>query len=890
MAGLINIGLSGVLAHQRALNTTGNNITNANTPGYNRQQVTFGSSPGINTADGSIGTGVSITNIRRITSEFITNQMRADTSLFKEQDALLTELTRLDNLLGGEATGLSGVLNNFFSSLQSAAEDPAAIPQRQLVMAEAQSLVTRFQSMNAQFIQQRQSVDQQLGNSISEINALAEGIARLNVAISESPGLAQGKDPNGLLDQRDEKLRELSELVQVSVIPQGGGQVNVVIGNGQALVVGDQASRLTMQTSNTDPLKVDLSLVISGRSVVVTEQINGGNIGGLLHFRENMLAPAQSELNRIALAVSEEVNRQHKLGMDLDGRLGGDFFSDINERGFMLGRVFADANNEPPRNQVLGVRITDTSLLTSDRYSLELRGPTDNDYVLRDVETGKIVQEGRIEPTRPAEISMPGFSIFLESGTFKQGDKFQIRPTENAAANMQLRIDREERLAFAAPVQAEADLGNTGSGRISQGTLFDVTNPLTNKTLDQYSDPGQLTPPLMVRFLSETTYEILDASDPANPRPLNPPLNSQTFRPGVTNALFTPDSGETLVRMTGDALNIIGGAGGNGYDAQSITVRRVDPQTGQTVQQTLNIAANTPASDAARQLSALAGVSANAYTQASLGGLTANGAGDINLAVNGEVINLTGLAPGALDGDSLDALVDQLNSNPTLQGQGVLAETDGERILLRSSTGADLAFTMTAGNGQVTKVSPYVSSGDVGPLALDAGNPRTVGGYLDVTLSDGVSLVADNDSLFNQAPVADSNYRGFQFEINGRPAAGDIFTIGYNAEGTSDNRNAQLLAGLGNKQTMNKGGTATFSEAYGGVVEKVGVRTRQSQLDQSASKVLLEQTTAQRDSTSGVNLDEEAGNLIRFQAAYNASAKVMSVAQELFTTLLNTFR
>ena len=147
MAGLIGIGLTGILGHQAALNTTGNNITNANTPGYSRQEVVFETQDGQRTGAGTIGSGEDIANIRRLANEYLVQQVREDSTLFGVQETLNTELSRLDNLLGGETTGLSNALNNFFASLQNAAEDPASLPQRQLVLSEAQQVVNRFQAL-----------------------------------------------------------------------------------------------------------------------------------------------------------------------------------------------------------------------------------------------------------------------------------------------------------------------------------------------------------------------------------------------------------------------------------------------------------------------------------------------------------------------------------------------------------------------------------------------------------------------------------------------------------------------------------------------------------------------------------------------------------------------
>ena len=330
MAGLIGIGLTGILSHQAALNTTGNNITNANTPGYSRQEVLFETQEGQRTGAGTIGSGVNIADIRRLANEYLVQQVREDSTLFGEQEALNSELSRLDNLLGGETTGLSNALNNFFASLQNAAEDPTSLPQRQLVLSEAQQVVNRFQALNQEFIQQRESIKTQMQQGIKDANTLLKSIAELNLAISESPGIAQGQMPNELLDKRDEKLRQLSELVNIKVSPADGSQVNVSLSNGLSLVVGSNAATLGTRENAEDPTRLEFTLSNGGRTLNIDEQISGGKLGGLLRFDTEGLKPAFDELGRIAIALADTMNQQHEIGMDLEGDLGGRFFKDIN--------------------------------------------------------------------------------------------------------------------------------------------------------------------------------------------------------------------------------------------------------------------------------------------------------------------------------------------------------------------------------------------------------------------------------------------------------------------------------------------------------------------------------------------------------------------------------
>ncbi|MGF2685786.1 flagellar hook-associated protein FlgK [Marinobacter sp. DUT-3] len=676
MAGLINIGLTGILGHQAALNTTGNNITNANTPGYSRQEVQFETQPGQRTGAGTIGSGVSISNIRRLANEYLVQQVREDTTLNGEQQALNSELSRLDNLLGGETTGLSDTLNNFFASLQNAAEDPASLPQRQLVLSEAQQLVNRFQALNQEFIQQRESVKTQMQQGVKDANTLLKSIAELNLAISESPGLAEGKMPNELLDKRDEALRKLSDLVGIKVTQAEGSQVNVSLNNGLALVVGSNAAEFGTRESVEDPTSLEFTLRNGGRTLAVDEQINGGKLGGLRRFEAEALKPAFDELGRVAIALSDTMNHQHEIGLDLEGELGGQFFTDINNIAAQRGRVVANANNQAPNDAQLAVEITDSSVLESGSWSLQFSGDG-RSYELIDSATGKTVNQGRLPDPANSEISMPGFNIRIEGGTFNAGDKYLIQPTRNAAANIGLEVEREEDLAFASPVRAESDLGNSGTAQINQGKMLDVRNPFTNALLPGFRTEGELT---------------------------NGPLEVQFDDDGAGNLVYS------------------------------------------------------------------------------------------------------------------------------------VFDNNGDAII------AD---------------KPY---------------------------QDGIS-----NKLFSEDPSDGAEYQGFQFEISGNPEVGDVFTIGFNENGVSDNRNAEFLAALGTANTMNNG-TQNFTEGYAGVVEAVGVKTRQSQLDKDASQTLLEQSTNQRESVSGVNLDEEAGKLIQYQAAYNASAQVMSVAQDLFTTLLQSFR
>lgn len=885
MANLINIGLSGLQAQQVAITTTGQNVSNANTDGYSRQKAIFGANVPQETGAGYVGTGVNILDILRQNSQYANSQLRSDTSLFNEQDTLLTQLNQIDNLLGGDSTGLDSALSNFFGAVQSASDDPSSVAQRQAMLSQADGLSSRFHSLYSQLSLQQQSVNQQLSSNVSQVNTLAKNIAQLNVAIASAPGRAQGHQPNDLLDQRDEKLRQLSELVSIQVSDQGDGQVNVAIGNGQSLVIGNKSNALSLVNDPADASKQQVAISTSSGPQIISSDLSGGKIGAVLQYRDQVLDPSMNSLGAVAISLASSFNQLHKQGMDLNGNLGGNFFNDVNDPTVAGQRAIANANNALPDDRVLSVKITDAGKLTTDNYSLEFNGPTNNDYVIRNAADGSVVSQGTLTGTFPAKIEMPGFEINLTSGSFQQGDKFLIEPTHNGARDFGTAISDINAIALASPIQAQAELSNQGTGAISQGTMLDLTNPLTNKPINAITN-GAMTPPLMVRFITPTTYEVLDATDPSNPKPLNPPMNNLTYQPGVTNTLFTSDPGQTSVSMAATALNQTGNAVNNGYGAQTVTIRSRDASTGQVTQQSVSIAAGSSAQQIAKQLQTVSGVQASAYTEVRLSNFTDNGDASVpSLKINGETFTFS--SPNTF---SPDAFVDQINADGNLQSAGIVAVSDGKTLTLRSTTGADINVAMGGGGDSVDvqKLNPY---GGTSPAAttLTSGNNIVTGGYVDLNLSGGVSLVADNNNLFSQAPVAESTYKGFQFQLTGTPAAGDTFDIGYNTDGVSDNRNALALAGLQTKKLMS-GGASSLGENYTQLVEAVGTRTSQATLDQSSSQALLTQAKNQWQSVSGVNLDEEAGKLIQYQAAYNASAQVVSIARQLFSTLINTFQ
>lgn len=882
MGNLIGIGLTGVVAHQTALATTGNNVVNTNTDGYSRQEVQFGSNPSQSFGGGYIGAGVSVDNIRRLNDEFLTTQLRSDTTVYNGEDTFLSHIKQLDSLLADTSTGLSPAMASFFTALQGGADDPTSVPERQLILSQSDGLVTRFNALYNQLLSKETVINQELSAAVSEINSLASGIAQLNNAITIASGTAQNSFPNELLDQREEAIKQLAELAQVTVIKRGDNQLDILIGNGQALVVGERAKMLTVVQSPQDPSQKDIALVENGVSQIVSQSISGGKLGGILKFRDTILSESFNSMGRVAVVLADTINDQHRVGMDLENNLGSFFFEDVNSRQSSLSRANSDATNVLPNDRVVLVTIMDPTELTIDDYVLEFNGPSNLDYVLSRKSDDSIVQKGLLPGIFPASLDAEGFRITLESGSFQEGDRFLIQPTRFGARDIDLQIDRVEEIALAAPIRNEADIGNVGNGMISPGEMLDTTNPISNQLLSTFSTGRDLSPPMMVRFITPTVYEVLDATDPSNPVALNPPINNRQYVPGLKNQLFTDDYGQTAVSATGTTVGLIpapvAGAGPflNGYGAQNLTVHNRDPETGLVATSAVSLLGNASAKTTANTLNQVEGVQASAYTIAQLSNFSG---ATLGIKINGTAVTVN---PALTY--SPDNVADAINANPNLQGLNIIAVSDGNTITLRSTVGDDLVIEATGGGGD----SLDVITASAGPVTVNAGSGTAVGGSIDLTFDDGASMVASNNNIFTSSPVVQSSYKGFTVDITGEPAVGDIFTIGYNTGGISDNRNAIGMVELEGKGTIG-GSVSTYNEGYSQLVEKIGTITNQSKINTDSSKALLQQSENNWMEISGVNLDEEAGRLIQFQSAYNASAKVISVAQEIFDTLLNSF-
>lgn len=583
MSDLLNIGLSGLNSNRTSLAVTGHNITNVNTPGFSRQSTVQAATTPQYTGAGFIGSGTTLADVRRSYSEFLTNQVRTSTSLSSDVEAYKAQIEQLDSLLAGTTTGITPAMQDFFSALQTAAEDPSNIPARQLVLSQAEGLAQRFNTVSDRITEQNDFLNKQMSAVTDQINRLSGSIASLNDAIAKST--VNGQQPNDLLDAREEAIRQLATFVGVTTVKQDDNSVNVFVGSGQPLVVGSTANRLEAVAGAEDPSRFEIQFVSGGSKQNITSFVSGGELGGLVRYRSETLDPTLNSLGRLALSISDQINSQLGQGVDLKGQVGSALFGDYNSADLAALRVKSSAANTG--TAIAQLYIGDTESLTASDYRLSYDG---TNYTARRLSDGAQMTVTAVEePAGSNEFQLSfadsagrdqGFTVSISSNDAQKGDVFQLQPTRRAAGSIEAVLDQPDQLGFAAPIRAingTLDINgniigdNRGTGVMSQPTLGSNGEPL---------DIAQL-----AGFSNKLVFDGAGFSAEA-PATLTI-KGGGAFVPGQTNT-FTLTSGDQTIEFTlsgrpeaGDAFTLAFNASGVSDNRNALAL--VDLQNKQVI-------------------------------------------------------------------------------------------------------------------------------------------------------------------------------------------------------------------------------------------------------------------------------------------------------------------
>ncbi len=521
MADVFNTAVSGLVAFQNALAVTSNNIANANTPGYSVESPTLTSRPPDPGAGLAVGNGVDVTSVSRAYNQFAVAQLRSGNGTLGQQTAYLTSANQVDNIIGSATNGVSSALTTFFNAWQTLASDPTSASNRQLVLSQAQSLAGTINSTASQLQQLTSSNNGQIQTTVASINSLAGQISQLNQSIATQTATDSGQPPNTLLDQRDQLLTQLSSLTTVKTVTDSSGSVDVFVGSGQPLVVGNQVTTLGTQVNPYDATQLDVTLGTGAGKQVVTSSMGGGQLGGLLQVSSQLIVPTQNALGQIATGLAVAVNSQQAQGLDGNGQLGKAIFS------VSPPQVLGSATNTGTAT-ITAQPITAATIgsLTTSNYVLSFQGGAWKASVAGTGQPVAVSGAG----TAASPLSFAGLSLVV-GGAPANGDSFLVEPTAAAGASLAVTLTSTAGIAAASPLASAASVSNTGSASISA-----PTTPLV-------SDPSLLMP-ATIKFLTPTTYTVTTQTSPST---------------SVTSAVLTlPASGV----ITAPAVAGVAGSGG----------------------------------------------------------------------------------------------------------------------------------------------------------------------------------------------------------------------------------------------------------------------------------------------------------------------------------------
>jgi flagellar hook-associated protein 1 FlgK len=902
MSDLLALGSNGVLAYQRALVTVSNNISNVATEGYSRQEVELESLLPKPVGNDYIGAGVSVSQVRRQYDAFVESNLRGSISNWVGQGPLVQYANRVIDLMAGDQTSLTNAMTRFFESARALTVSPASSIVRASFLGEANALSAAFRQLHSQL----EAVDQEslasLDAATAQANTITEQIALVNKQLQKKN--LETLQPPELLDQRDRLLRDLSQLMKVTTSFSINGEVQVgVYSNFSQGVLVDRNAARRLEVA-TDPVtgRIDIQLGLQSRRETVTG-LSGGEIGGLLAFREQVMTPSRDRLNDVARSLVAAVNRVHRSGIDALGRPGTDLLAIApglsaaegmqvaleDPRAIVAASAFrANANALNVGTAVATVSYTQPALseppLATTLFSSQGLESTPIPFEVS-LGTRPLTQI-------PAGLANPTVWIDPQDGQWPQlvtRDGRHLLGTALNDAQRTALMSSEGMTPGATYSDAYLNPDNAATaylkadyflGALAQGELSPVYDPVTGEQVGNQRTPAVLQTASMDTLwpagLAAGAIELNGIALPALATPTRSQeladwINSVEAQTGVraeaTSEVRLPADRIFINNRVGSLLTLSSTGMG--------TVNLVTPAGGYASVDDLAAAIN--AQEATSGVWALV---------SPFGDLVLSGAGTAHITIGGDLLQASGTFGGQLKLTATDA---QTEIRLGLGTGGT--PSDLERLGLRTGlywrgTAPEDLLVFVTGNGQAQVSAAYKQPEFDERQALREAPFEvrfiTPDRYTLTDLTTGTVLA---DRPFDpHDPDASIDYRGLSVQLSRMPHAGDRFVIDGNDNGVGDNSIMIALADLESAGLMPSG--QTLHEGYAQQSSRVGNVARQAGIAQSALEVVYQQAVQARDQVAGVSLDEEAADLIRFQQAYQASAKIMQTATSLIDTLL----
>ena len=920
MTDLVGVASNAVAAYQRALGTVSNNIANVATEGYSRQETVLQANPVSKIGNIYMGTGVMVDRIQRQYNAFAEANLRNSNSDLASQEPMVSYANRVVDVMGGQTMGLTSALDQFFSSARDLSTDPASSVVRGSFVRDAQGLASRFGQLSAQLDLVQEETTQAVASSVGQMNAIFKQLAQVNSQLSSNK--TANAQPAALLDQRDNLLKELSNFAHVNTRFSENGEVLVSLGPSvtQDIVVdGAKSMAIAANFNSASPEKVSLVLDPYGNPSSLTS-ITSGTLAGLMAFREQVLGSTRSALDTLASTFVNEVNTLHQQGVDGYGEPGGALFNiDPTASGAAGGmsvafddamrvsaaaqfRVIKSANNTggaeasviflaesatgpSSLTQTLvnnphpsaGKTVTSSTSLPVAAVTTVPNGMQDVGLFLDGADAGQqlqlITRDGRQLVGQPMDATLQSRLMTADNG-FVEGASYSstylnqsgtagykgltVFYGAKATVQQQPTYDTKGVPTGTVPLAASLVGGRIAAGQttgFASGAF--VLNGTALGTLAPAS--GNLQASDIAAWVNLKTAETGVTAKASNEIRV-PPSQLKLSWPLTLNSVSipAPEAGFASVQALADAVN--------GQSASSKVVATIS-RDGELV---LNNLAGYEGRDIQIDPPNLAGTAVNAL------GITAG--------LFTGTVSLTGLKV-ANNYTAIEFGFGSTGTPATPSEPADLARLGFRTGAYLSGKVPDDVLVFVTGAGSASVAASYTGEPVDAKQALRAQPTQitfTSGTHYTITDINTGTVVADRD--FDTSRLADGiTYQGLHMSFTSPPKKGDGFRMDGNVDGTGNNDNILALAALERKSLI---GNKTLGTAYIDHVNDMGNIARQATIAKVALTVVHDQAVSTRDQVSGVSLDVEAADLIRFQQAYQASAKILQVASQLFDSIL----
>lgn len=946
IAGTLNLAKEALLTHQAAITVAGHNVANVNTPGYSRQILELSTPVATPTAAGYLGNGVVGDAVLRKYDKFMLQRLmdqNATLSNLTTQQQSMQVIGTTFNEVPGQA--VNELMANFWASWQDLSNNPELSSNRQTVVQQAQILSDQLQTMNAQLAQARADTTISLKSAIEGVNSLTAQIADLNGRITSSETTHQQQ--NDLRDTRDGLVKSLAGYLEVNYFEMANGAVTVVMADGHSLVNGNQSWQLDWANNSLQWVNIN-SKNQRIAATLDTKTAMGGTVGGLLEMH-GLLVEGNPDnyvgtLDALANAMIREVNQMHTQGVGLtsfdDKLTSAELANDATLLHTTVDTRTASEGLEPGALSINGRSVgrINGSVITNGL----VMGKTANAVkAINDAAAGVLARMTTLVAGAPVTaMTNPGengsvlsFTINGMAVSYTVDTAAAVNDTDPAVLGQHL-VDAINAAVLAynndnaniPKVTIKADLGNGGNG----GAL--------NAIVLRNSNAGD-----------ESSIVIGDLASVDSLGTANAAIGKLGLSAGTYVADATHNTGEVSLFSIGP-LSIDGGvddtkmahlgwAGILSYSEQAVSA--ADPLLASDISFTLNgkdITVTIPAGTSAAAAAQLTVDAINQY--ATTTGVSA----EVGDGTNGGVQNAVVFSSQTRDiivsdytvnggddilgfGDFLKKGVASADSSP---GDGKLTYGADDNAVINSLMGLEYADTLQTDGGSF-ELWLYNTDGTLAlaqPVSISLTraytlddvarninysimkatntnmpwvNASVVGNRLVLT-PDGTHKFAfshDNSNIlaavglntfFTGHGAGTINVNDTVVDNLNNVAAGQINQ--YGEIFTGDNTNALAITNIqGNEDVAflgRAGQTDTLDGFYNALIAKIGLKGKSVAAELEYNIQVSDQLSQIRDATSGVSLDEEMANLIKFQHAYSAAAKLISTSDEMMQTLLNT--